>query len=234
MSLISDYRPAVSEGSRKSPAFSFLRSSLRTSGPTVELATGSPSLPTFTPGPRFASPSNTRGQNRIKKKITVQHLLDMASGIAWVQRVHTSDESLPQMYASQDPTGQPMSDPPGEKFSYKGGAPHLLSALINKLSGQNALEFAKAESFASLGITDVRWRPSTSKASSSGVQCRRPLHFGGDRLVPILGPQAHNRKSFFVSCTMPEISISKSAIRSPLTSPLTTVMSLAVPTRSNV
>jgi Beta-lactamase len=86
------------------------------------------------------SPSNTRGQNRIKKKITVQHLLDMASGIAWVERLHTSDESLPQMYASQDPTGfvldQSMSDPPGEKFSYKGGDPYLLSALINKLTGQ--------------------------------------------------------------------------------------------------
>jgi len=98
-----------------------------------------------------------------KKAITVQNLLDMASGIAWVERVHTPDESLFRMYASPDPTGfvldQPMSDPPGVKFYYKGGDPYLLSALINKVTGQNALEFARKELFAPLGITDVRWAP---------------------------------------------------------------------------
>jgi CubicO group peptidase (beta-lactamase class C family) len=98
-----------------------------------------------------------------KKAITVQNLLDMASGIAWVERVHTPDETLPRMYASPDPTGfvldQPMSDPPGEKFYYKGGDPYLLSALVNKLTGQNALEYARKELFAPLGITDVRWAP---------------------------------------------------------------------------
>ena len=98
-----------------------------------------------------------------KKAITVQNLLDMASGIAWVEQVHTPDESLFRMYASPDPTGfvldQPMADPPGEKFNYKGGDPYLLSALINKLTGQNALELARKELLASLGITDVRWAP---------------------------------------------------------------------------
>ena len=46
--------------------------------------------------------------------------------------------------------------------------------------------------------------------------------------------QAHNRKSLEVSWTMPMISISKSAMRSPSTSPLTSVKSLAVPSWSNV
>jgi CubicO group peptidase (beta-lactamase class C family) len=98
-----------------------------------------------------------------KKAITVQHLLDMASGIAWVERAYTPDETLMRMYASPDPTGfvldQPMSDPPGEKFDYKGGDPYLLSALVNKLTGQNALEYARKELFAPLGITNVRWAP---------------------------------------------------------------------------
>lgn len=98
-----------------------------------------------------------------KKAITVQHLLDMTSGIAWVERAYTPDETIIQMYKSPDPTGfvldQPMSDPPGEKFSYKGGDPYLLSTLINKLTGENALDFARKELFAPLGITDVRWAP---------------------------------------------------------------------------
>jgi CubicO group peptidase (beta-lactamase class C family) len=98
-----------------------------------------------------------------KKAITVQHLLDMASGIAWVEQVHTPDESLFRMYTSPDPIGfvldQPMADPPGEKFSYKGADPYVLSALINKLTGRNALDFARGELFAPLGISDVRWSP---------------------------------------------------------------------------
>lgn len=98
-----------------------------------------------------------------KKAITIQSLLDMASGIEWVERVHTPDESLSRMYASPDPTGfvldQPMSGPPGERFYYKGGDTYVLSALINKVTGLNALEYARQELFAPLGITDVRWAP---------------------------------------------------------------------------
>jgi len=98
-----------------------------------------------------------------KKAITIQSLLDMASGIAWVERAYTPDETVLRMYASPDPTGfildQPMSDLPGEKFYYKGGDPYLLSALVNKLTGQNALEYARKELFEPLGITDVRWAP---------------------------------------------------------------------------
>ena len=98
-----------------------------------------------------------------KKAITVQHLLDMASGIAWFERGYTADETISQMYQSPDPTqfvlDQPMSDAPGETFNYKGGDPYLLSALTSKLTGRNALEFARTELLAPLGITDVRWAP---------------------------------------------------------------------------
>ena len=115
-----------------------------------------------------------------KKAITVQNLLDMASGIAWVEQLHTPNESLARMYASLDPTGfvldQPVSDPPGEKFYYKGGDPYLLSALINKLAGQNALEFAKKALFGPLGITDVRWAPVDKQGVVTGE--------AGMRLIP--------------------------------------------------
>ena len=36
-------------------------------------------------------------------------------------------------------------------------SPYILSALITKLAGQNALEFARRELFGPLGITDVDW-----------------------------------------------------------------------------
>ena len=39
-----------------------------------------------------------------KKKITIQHLLDMTSGIAWNENVYSPDETVMQMYKSPDRT----------------------------------------------------------------------------------------------------------------------------------
>jgi len=96
-----------------------------------------------------------------KKAMTVQHLLDMTSGIAWQEKSYTPDETIMRMYEAPDRTAfvlsQPMSEPPGTKFYYNSGNPYVLSALINRKTGQNALEFAKKELFGPLGITSERW-----------------------------------------------------------------------------
>jgi CubicO group peptidase (beta-lactamase class C family) len=96
-----------------------------------------------------------------KKKVTVQHLLDMTSGIAWKERFYTPDEPVIQMYGAPNPTefvlNQPMSDTPGDKFYYNSGNPYLLSALITKKTGQSAFEYAKQELFGPLGITSAKW-----------------------------------------------------------------------------
>lgn len=98
-----------------------------------------------------------------KKAITVQHLLNMTSGFDWFERAYTPDETIMQMYNNANPTefvlGRPMADVPGTRFNYKAGDPYLLSALTNRLTGQSALEFARKELFAPLGIDDVRWAP---------------------------------------------------------------------------
>jgi CubicO group peptidase (beta-lactamase class C family) len=96
-----------------------------------------------------------------KKAMTVQHLLDMTSGIAWREKSYTPDETVIQMYQAPNHTefvlNQPMSDPPGAKFYYDSGNPYLLSALINNKTGNNAFEFAKKELFGPLGITSAKW-----------------------------------------------------------------------------
>lgn len=96
-----------------------------------------------------------------KKAMTVQSLLDMSSGIEWVERLYTPDETLMRMYRSPDRTAfvlnQPMDGAPGAKFNYNGGNPYLLSALINRKSGQNAFDFAKKELFEPLGIRSAKW-----------------------------------------------------------------------------
>jgi CubicO group peptidase (beta-lactamase class C family) len=96
-----------------------------------------------------------------KKAMTVQHLLDMTSGIAWQEKSYTPDETIMRMYRAPDRTefvlNQPMSDAPGAKFYYNSGNPYLLSALITKKTGHSAFDFAKKELFEPLCITSAKW-----------------------------------------------------------------------------
>ena len=66
-----------------------------------------------------------------------------------------------RMYKSPDRTAfvlnQPMVGTPAAKFNYNGGNPYLLSALINRKSGQNAFDFATKELFGPLGIKSAKW-----------------------------------------------------------------------------
>ena len=96
-----------------------------------------------------------------KRAMTVQSLLDMTSGIQWIEKAYTPDETIMRMYNSPDRTAfvlnQPMAGAPGASFNYNGGNPYLLSALINNKSGQNALDFARKELFEPLGIKSAKW-----------------------------------------------------------------------------
>ena len=95
-----------------------------------------------------------------KWAIQVQHLLDMTSGFEW-DRGGDSTGSSWGMYSSPDPTkfvlDQPMKTEPGRSFYYNNGNAYVLSAVITKVTGQNALEFGRRELFGPLGITDIDW-----------------------------------------------------------------------------
>jgi len=96
-----------------------------------------------------------------KKAMTVQNMLDMTSGIDWRERAYTPDETVMRMYQNPDRPefvlSQPMSNPPGKHFYYNGGNPYVLSALITRKAGRDALDFARDELFKPLGISNVRW-----------------------------------------------------------------------------
>jgi CubicO group peptidase (beta-lactamase class C family) len=88
-----------------------------------------------------------------KEAITVQNLLDMTSGLAWTEQV--GDDIPPietdkQMSRSQDWVkfilDLPMSNAPGDIFNYDSGNPHLLSAILTKLTGMSAVDYAKPNS----------------------------------------------------------------------------------------
>jgi hypothetical protein len=93
----------------------------------------------------------------------------MTSGIAWREGAYTPDESIIQMYRAKDHTqfvlDQPMANRPGSWFTYNGGAPYVLSALITRRTGRSALKLAKDRLFEPLGISSFRW----SRTDEQGV-----------------------------------------------------------------
>ena len=98
-----------------------------------------------------------------KEAITVQNLLDMTSGIAWMELglEGTPDSSVAEMTRSPDwlqfILDRPMRSAPGDEFNYNSGNQHLLSAILTKLTGTSTLEYAKAKLFGPLGIDDLNW-----------------------------------------------------------------------------
>ncbi|WP_426439373.1 serine hydrolase domain-containing protein [Bradyrhizobium genosp. P] len=120
----------------------------------------------------FFSDKPFANDDDIKRAMTVQHLLDMTSGIKWRERAYTPDETIMQMYRSPDRArfvlDQPMSDAPGSKFYYNSGNPYVLSALITRKTGQSAFDFAKTELFSPLGITSAAWGRVDAQGISDG------------------------------------------------------------------
>jgi CubicO group peptidase (beta-lactamase class C family) len=108
-----------------------------------------------------------------KKAVTLQHVLDMATGLEWKWTGRT-DETYVDLFKSKDRIGyvlgRPMVAAPGSKFDYNNGASYVLSGVINRVTGQNALEFARKELFAPLGITDVRWGRPDAEGIINGAE----------------------------------------------------------------
>jgi len=96
-----------------------------------------------------------------KKAITVQHLLNMTSGLVWDEGFAESRRSVAKLRGHQDWVrfilDQPMANRPGETFYYNSGNSHLLSALITQLTGRTAEDFARNRLFGPLGITNYSW-----------------------------------------------------------------------------
>ncbi len=97
-----------------------------------------------------------------KKAITVQNLLDMTSGLDWDQGFEGGkQQSMNDLYRSSNWTqfvlDRPMAHPPGEVYNYSNGNPDLVSAIITKLTGRLAEDYAREKLFAPLSIVHWHW-----------------------------------------------------------------------------
>ena len=107
-----------------------------------------------------------------KKAITIRHLLDMTSGLEWAEgldgfRSFFAMERSPDW--QQFVLDQSMSTVPGTLFYYDSGNSHLLSAILTKVTGKSALDYARETLFGPLGINDVMWRGDPQGISGGGA-----------------------------------------------------------------
>lgn len=107
-----------------------------------------------------------------KKAITIRHLLDMTSGLEWSEGLD-GFRSFLEMERSPDwqqfVLDRPMSEAPGTHFYYDSGNSHLLSAILTKITGKSALDYAREKLFGPLGIEDVMWRGDPQGISGGGA-----------------------------------------------------------------
>ena len=91
-----------------------------------------------------------------KDAITIEHLLTNTAGFDWEENTDPA-----QMRATHDWVqfilDKPMARQPGTFFEYNSGLAHLLSVILENVTGLSTLEYAKSTIFDPLGITDYDW-----------------------------------------------------------------------------
>jgi CubicO group peptidase (beta-lactamase class C family) len=103
-----------------------------------------------------------------KQRITLEHLLTMSDGMDWHELDYPYTDArntLGQMWHSRDAVqhvlDRPMAREPGETWGYNSGTSILLGGILEQVTGQDVLAFARQYLFAPLGIEDVRWDKTT-------------------------------------------------------------------------
>ena len=94
-----------------------------------------------------------------KKQITLYHLLTMSAGFHWPE-FGEWNYFAPMEYSKniiQFIFDREMEANPGEKMNYNSGCSHLLSAIIQRVSGTTTSNFAEEHLFSPLGIKDAHW-----------------------------------------------------------------------------
>jgi len=102
-----------------------------------------------------------------KAHITLANLLSMTSGLDCRGDGNTSllQQMLRSPHLAAYMLGRPATAEPGKVFDYCGGNSEVVSAVLTERTGSSALEFARQELFAPLGITKVAWSTDSDRVS---------------------------------------------------------------------
>jgi len=115
-----------------------------------------------------------------KKRMTIEDLLTMRSGLQWNEDDYYKDRSRNDVYLMIDSAkdyieyvlNKPILYEPGTHWYYSSGDSLLLSGIIQKSSGLTAGEFARRQLFEPLGLTDIIWLadPAGQTITAWGIQ----------------------------------------------------------------
>ncbi|MBS4216782.1 serine hydrolase [Bacillus sp. FJAT-49711] len=94
-----------------------------------------------------------------KKLITIEHLLTMTPGFKWEEFGDWGGRPFPMINSHnwvQFVLDKELTTAPGEKMAYNSGCSHLLSAIIQKVSGTTLEKYAFEKLFKPLAINEYR------------------------------------------------------------------------------
>lgn len=99
-----------------------------------------------------------------KEAISIEHLLTMSAGLEWYELEYPYGDDRNTFRNWSDAgsgiefvLNQPMVASPGDEYAYNTGASHVLSGIVQKVTGVRADSFAMEHLFAPLGIEDFYW-----------------------------------------------------------------------------
>lgn len=98
-----------------------------------------------------------------QKEITIQNLLTMSSGVNYNEVGSVIDVSWTDNFLEGQATFEP-----GSHFAYNSMNTYMLSAVIQKKTGQNLIEFLEERLFNPLGIEQVHWESSPEHVTKGG------------------------------------------------------------------
>jgi len=125
----------------------------------------------------------------------VRDLLTMTTGTQDTMGILRNSDSADWVRAI---LAAPVEHIPGTFFAYNSGATYLVSAIVQKLTGQKIIDYLEPRLFAPLGITDKRWEEcplgvntggwglyiNTESIAKFGQLYLDKGMFGGKRIIP--------------------------------------------------
>ena len=91
-----------------------------------------------------------------KQSITIRQLLTMTSGIEWIDQINYYEMAGTLDWA-QYILDQPMEHQPGSVWNYNTGCSHLLSAILDRVTPNETIDYLEAKLFDPLNITNYSW-----------------------------------------------------------------------------
>ncbi|MDL2221401.1 beta-lactamase family protein [Parabacteroides sp. OttesenSCG-928-N08] len=96
-------------------------------------------------------------------RLTIQHLLTMSVGHEKEPAINGNQENWAKCFLAT-----PIVNEPGEKFLYNSYATYMLSAILQKVTGENLLDFLTPRLFEPLGIKDIQWEKNWEGINTGG------------------------------------------------------------------